>query len=367
VRRTLALLFLTAIGLAAPITGLFIGGQPRTLNVGREPFCLHFDYPVAGAEIESPAFAVELAAQTVCFRALDHGTAEARVILGGDRQLKYTLVADPTMPAVEIRVILPEPAVQAPSTKASKPDHPTEGRTTPPVPTPAPERPKHTVVPVEKATQPAPPPYPRTAARAQEEASLTELLKALEDVLVEIQTEPKPGPSKAEAKAPKVKADQPAAEPAKTPVKTSQRQASSDTSALSGYAAAKPRAKEDPTVVFRANLFPGKKAYRISYTLANKGKYPLITDPKRFELLYNGKAVHFEITQRASSGFVGWVPPGYEEAGTLTFAPLTGEGLLELRVNLLKLNPTRDSITVRRAWRLASLPVVVPKSQEGEE
>jgi len=397
-KRTLSALALMAMAaaFAAQMTGIFIGDRERTLYVGGEPFCLVFPQPVLGGKVDTPGFALAVQDSIACFTALDPGSQARATLTVGDRTLSYVLKARLDAPSAEIRVIFPgEPAASpsnqgAPPAKAEAPQA-VEAATAKPSandqeapekvesnsPLPVPEEVRQRVV--------TPEPDPTIQRLESIIAKLDRVLRAQEvsegRYLPESVTEPshqREAGEEGEGLTPQGEArevEKPASGSEENGVKKEEASPQQGVAEVRDEAEGMAEAKEpsagvgyDPVedplpqgVRVITSLVPGKHAWRITYTLYNDGDYPLITDPNNVRILFNGEAVETgKLKQRTSSGYAGWVPPGYEEVGSVEVPPLDGQGELRLEFDLTRLSPERENLTIVRRWKITTMPYVVP-------
>jgi len=398
-KRTLFVLAFAAmtVALAAQMTGVIIGGRQRTLYVGSEPFCLVFPQAVKGGKVDTAGFALAIQGNMACFTAIAPKGESRATLVAGEKTLTYVLKARMDAPSAEIRVLFPSQGPVKTTTQgasATKATPRTEGER-------ATTTAKPSAPPAEATNKPpgvAPLPVPKevqrrvvTVAKDPVVARLESMIAKLDRVLAAQQiSDSRYLPE--DAAVPKREnvatdggddvADVGAAtEPPqgqvneKAPAPQGEKTAGENTGATETKAKVEPKAEsadtkigydpvEDPLpdgVRVMTSLVPGQHAWRITYTLYNEGKYPLITDPANVRVLFNGQSIDTgELKQRASSGYAGWVPPGYEEVGSVEIDPLNGEGELRLEFTLTRLSPERERLSVVRRWKITTMPYVVP-------
>ena len=400
-KRTLFVLAFVAMtaALAAQMTGVFIGGRQRTLYVGSEPFCLVFPQEVTSGKVDTAGFALAIQGNMVCFTAIAPKGESRATLIEGEKTLTYVLKARKDAPSAEIRVLFPNqgpaktvahdtPAPKATSdagggaaaTKAKPGASPAEAakKPIPTVPLPVPKEVQQRVV---------------MAAQDPVVARLASMIDKLDRVLAaqqisdsrylpETATVPHRDTAAANGGGKAVNTES-AAETSqdtaqadvKAPVTKGGEAGGEKAGAAAAKAGVEPKAEstvgrigydpvEDPLpkgVRVMTSLVPGRRSWRITYTLYNEGKYPLITDPTNVRVLFNGQSIDAgELKQRASSGYAGWVPPGYEEVGSVEIEPLQGEGELRLEFTLTRLSPERERLLVVRRWKITTMPYVVP-------
>ena len=384
------------VALAAQMTGVFIGDRERTLYVGGEPFCLVFPQAVLGGKVDDPGFALAVQGNVACFTAIE-ADGETRAWLEvGQRKLAYTLKARGDAPSAEIRVLFPDDSQAAAVTPPTNPSpsQPNEPSPPPPAPTatedaqpatvslPVPQEAQATVV-----TPETDPEIQRLEGiiqrldrilKAQETADARYLPKSVtepgrgasapESVDVNQEETPEPTLERESANAPEPPENEPAhtggdtedaAHAIMPPTQEEGAKAKPQEVTNGGY---DPVADPLPAGVrMVTSLVPGKHSWRITYTLYNDGDYPLITDPSNIRVLFNGKTIEAgALKQRTSSGYAGWVPPGYEEVGSIELPRLEGTGELRLEFDLTRLSPERERITVTRRWKITTMPYVLP-------
>ena len=399
-KRLLSALVLAGLTVvsAAQMTGVFIGDRPRTLFVGSEPFCLVFTQPVMGGRTGAAGFALTVQDNVACFTAVEPGSETQATLEVGERTLSYTLKARLDAPSAEIRVLFPGEPQETAATSPTVTPPARAGEPAATQPAPLESEPEEDV----KAPKAAPLPVPQkvqatvvTPEQDPEVRRLESIIERLDRILkaqttsearylpesatTPATTSTETGPAGAEeGQAPPAPASEPGAVKTSAAVESESATVPSDATDAPDDAA--PPAEEattpkevdgvgydpvadplPPGVRVVTSLVPGKHSWRITYTLYNDGNYPLITDPSNVRITFNGEAVDTgALKQRTSSGYAGWVPPGYEEVGSVELPPLGGKGELRLEFDLTRLSPERERLTVTRRWKITTMPYVVP-------